>query len=310
LNFFLKSSSFSPDYFVLQAKSSRPQGSDSGASDTSSSDSSDSESDSESSASGGQPQTVVNGVPVSAQPGSETSDENDSDGESDADSDAPAKAAPPSSDDDDDDSDDQSAPARNAKTNPKEDESSQESSSDSSDGEGDIAMKDGTSTLAAANKRKADADAIPPSKKAKLETSTPSDSASATIWIGNLSWNVDDDWLRTEYEGYGELVSARVQMDRNSGRSRGFAYVEFKDVSAAQAAVDDKTKEIDGRTPRVDFAPPRSAPDQTKRAKAFNDQISEPSSTLFVGNLSFDASEDAYVHLIEPIMMTTDIPLN
>jgi len=104
---------------------------------------------------------------------------------------------------------------------------------------------------------------------------------------------VDDDWLKTEFESYGEVVSARVQMDRNSGRSRGFGYVELKDIAHAKAAVADTSKEIDGRAPRVDFAPARSAPDPTKRAKAFNDKVSEPSSILFVGNLSFDATEDA-----------------
>ena len=279
-------------------KSSGPQESDDSTSDSSSSGS-------ESPASGGRPQAAANGLSVKA---SKTAAESDSDTDSDSDSeDAPvakSKVALPSSDDDDN-SDDQ--------TDTGKDKSSQVSSSDSSDSsdeEGDVVMKDGTSTTA--NKRKADADAVPPPKKAKLETSESSNPASATIWIGNLSWNVDDDWLKTEYEGYGELVSARVQMDRNSGRSRGFAYVEFKDVSAAQTAVDDKAKEIDGRAPRVDFAPPRApprgAPDQTKRA--FNDKISEPTSVLFVGNLSFDATEDAYVLLIEPITMMTDSPIN
>lgn len=155
-------------------------------------------------------------------------------------------------------------------------------------------MKDGT-VPATTGKRKAEVEAVEPAKKAKVSEDASLNAPSSTIWIGNLSWNVDDDWLKTEFETYGELVSARVQMDRNSGRSRGFGYVEFKEMSAAQAAVDDHTKEIDGRAPRVDFAPPRSAPDPAKRAKAFDDKVSEPSSILFVGNLSFDATEDGYV---------------
>ncbi|KAF8313390.1 RNA-binding domain-containing protein, partial [Clavulina sp. PMI_390] len=119
------------------------------------------------------------------------------------------------------------------------------------------------------------------------------------LWVGNLSWNVDDAWLKSEFETYGEVISARVQVDRASGRSRGFAYVEFKEMSAAQAAIADSSKEIDGRAPRLDFAPVRTAPDQTKRARAFDDKVSEPSSILFVGNLSFDATEDAYVLFME-----------
>lgn len=243
--------------------------------ESSSSESSDSDSDSKSSSSD-EPQPAVTG---SRKLAPKTSKESDSDSDSDSDSESDAKPK---------------LSAAKAKTHLESDKSSS-SSSDSSDEEKDVVMTNESSTLATANKRKADAGATPPSKKPKLEANDSSNSTSTTIWVGNLSWNVDDDWLRTEFEGYGEVVSARVQMDRASGRSRGFGYVEFKDAAVAQAAVNDKSKEIDGRTPRIDIAPPRSAPDQTKRAKAFNDQKSEPSSILFVGNLSFDATEDGYV---------------
>lgn len=244
-----------------------------------------------------------------------SSDSDDSDSDSEATPAVAASKAPAvvaakdedSSDSESDDSDDSDAkPATKAAVAPKKAaaataESSGDSSEDSDDSEdddGDATMKDGTETAAvsAGGKRKAESDAVAPVKKAKLDADdaeTSTNAASNTIWIGNLSWNVDDDWLKTEFESYGELVSARVQMDRNTGRSRGFGYVEFKELSSAQAAVDDKTKEIDGRAPRVDFAPARTAPDPTKRAKAFNDTVSAPSAILFVGNLAFDATEDA-----------------
>jgi len=61
-----------------------------------------------------------------------------------------------------------------------------------------------------------------PVKKAKSdEPAAEEDEASKTIWVGQLSWNVDDAWLKTEFEEFGEVVSARVVMDRDSGRSRG-----------------------------------------------------------------------------------------
>lgn len=236
------------------------------------------------------------GLASSNAPGPDSS----SDSESESDEVAPTstKKAVDSSSDSSDDSDDASvAKAEKTTKAPSGDSSNDSSDNEQSDEDGDVAMKDGTANGVAppASKRKAEPETVAPAKKAKLSSDgdVSSNPSSATIWIGNLSWNVDDDWLKTEFESYGELVSARVQTDRSSGRSRGFAYVEFKDIESAKAAVADTTKEIDGRSPRVDFAPPRSAPDQAKRARAFDDKVSDPSSILFVGNLSFDATEDA-----------------
>ena len=112
-----------------------------------------------------------------------------------------------------------------------------------------------------------------------------------------MSWNVDDEWLYREFEEFGELTGARVVTDRDSGRSKGFGYVEF--VNAADAATALKAKkgtQIDGREANVDFSTPRdnSAPKEraNNRAKDFGDSQSPPSDTLFLGNLSFGANED------------------
>ena len=112
-----------------------------------------------------------------------------------------------------------------------------------------------------------------------------------------MSWNVDDEWLYREFEEFGELTGARVVTDRESGRSKGFGYVEF--VNAADAATALKAKkgtQIDGREANVDFSTPRdnSAPKDraNNRAKDFGDSQSPPSDTLFLGNLSFGANED------------------
>lgn len=112
-----------------------------------------------------------------------------------------------------------------------------------------------------------------------------------------MSWNVDDEWLYREFEEFGELTGARVVTDRESGRSKGFGYVEF--VNAADAATALKAKkgtQIDGREANVDFSTPRdnSAPKEraNNRAKDFGDSQSPPSDTLFLGNLSFGANED------------------
>ena len=114
-----------------------------------------------------------------------------------------------------------------------------------------------------------------------------------TVFVGKLSWNVDNDWLSTEFAPMGEIVSARVVMDRQSGRSKGFGYVDFADAASAAKAVKEMSgKEIDGREINVDFGSNRQAnPDG--RAKAFGDKLSAPSETLFIANLSFNATEDS-----------------
>jgi RNA recognition motif-containing protein len=77
------------------------------------------------------------------------------------------------------------------------------------------------------------------------------------LFVGNLPWSTDDQSLQAMFEEFGEIVSARVITDRESGRSRGFGFVEFADEAAAQAAVDGiNGKEIDGRAINVDFARP------------------------------------------------------
>ncbi|KDQ65125.1 hypothetical protein JAAARDRAFT_168025 [Jaapia argillacea MUCL 33604] len=117
--------------------------------------------------------------------------------------------------------------------------------------------------------------------------------ATKTIFVGRLSWNVDNDQLAQAFTECGEVISARVQMDRNTGKSRGFGYVEFATTEAVDAALAMNGMEIDGRPVNIDKS---SSPDKSaqrdKRAKTFGDTTSPPSATLFVGNLSFDTEED------------------
>ncbi|KEZ75783.1 RNA recognition motif domain-containing protein [Salinisphaera hydrothermalis] len=78
------------------------------------------------------------------------------------------------------------------------------------------------------------------------------------IYVGNLSWNSTDDDLRTAFEAFGEVSSAKVIMDRETGRSRGFGFVEMSDDSAAREAIEGMNgKDLQGRTLRVNEARPR-----------------------------------------------------
>lgn len=78
------------------------------------------------------------------------------------------------------------------------------------------------------------------------------------LYVGNLSWGVNDESLRAAFAECGEVVSAQVSIDRMTGRSRGFAFVEFGTAEEAQAAIARwNEQELDGRPLRVNVAMPR-----------------------------------------------------
>ena len=136
-----------------------------------------------------------------------------------------------------------------------------------------------------------------PAKKAKTTNGSeavakPEDGSTKTIFVGNLSWAVDNDRLSQEFADCGEVVSARVQLDRNTGKSRGFGYVTFATAEAVDAAIAlNGTKEVDGRTLNLDKSTD-VGPSREKRAQAFGDVRGAPSKVLFVGNLSWNTVED------------------
>ncbi|KAF9281929.1 hypothetical protein BGZ88_011294 [Linnemannia elongata] len=178
----------------------------------------------------------------------------------------------------------------------KKDDSSDSDSSDS-DSDNEEEKKEESSESAASsdseasnNKRKNEAAAETSAKKSKTEDEA-APAASATVFVGGLSWNVDNDWLRTEFTECGEILDVRVITDRDSQRSKGFAYVEFATAEGANAALALAGKEIDGRSIRVDLSEAR--PKKEAGAKTFNNAPQgEASDTLFIGNLSFNATED------------------
>lgn len=68
------------------------------------------------------------------------------------------------------------------------------------------------------------------------------------LFVGNLSWNTDDDSLRDAFSEYGDVDDAVVVRERDTGRSRGFGFVTFSDASAGEAAVNGMNgQELDGR---------------------------------------------------------------
>ncbi len=79
------------------------------------------------------------------------------------------------------------------------------------------------------------------------------------IYVGNLAYSVSDDELRDAFAAYGEVARAKVIMDRDTGRSKGFGFVEMPNDSEAQAAIDGLNEQpINGRNVRVNEARPRN----------------------------------------------------
>lgn len=81
---------------------------------------------------------------------------------------------------------------------------------------------------------------------------------STKLFVGNLSFRTSSEDLRTAFSAAGNVESASVIEDRETGRSRGFAFVEMATPEEAQAAIDAfHGKEIDGRALTVNEAKPR-----------------------------------------------------
>ncbi|RIA83856.1 hypothetical protein C1645_699171 [Glomus cerebriforme] len=135
------------------------------------------------------------------------------------------------------------------------------------------------------------------SSKRKLESSNSNSpkktkvgensSECKTVFVGRLSFNVDSEWLRQEFEEAGEVVDVRIIYNKDTGKSKGFGYVEFATAEGASNAMKFAGKEIDGKAINVDFADKKSNNNISR-----DTSISEVSNTLFVGNLAFNVNED------------------
>src|SRR5579872_5576320 len=79
------------------------------------------------------------------------------------------------------------------------------------------------------------------------------------IYVGNLSYEATQDDLRQAFEAHGEVSSVSIIMDKMTGRSRGFGFVEMPDQAAGQAAINAlNLQEIRGRAMTVNEAKPKT----------------------------------------------------
>jgi len=78
------------------------------------------------------------------------------------------------------------------------------------------------------------------------------------VYVGNLSYDLSEEDLKSAFEEYGEVTSAKIISDRYSGRSKGFAFIEMSSDDEAKAAIEGLTgKELAGRAIVVNEARPR-----------------------------------------------------
>lgn len=294
--------------------------------DDSEDDSDDSEDDEEEEAApaktNGVKASKVNGTAKkpAADDDDDDSEDDSEDDESDSDDEAAPQAKAGAADDtsdesasSDEESDEEEAPVK-TKANgvAKDDEEDDDEDSDDSDD------SDEEEDEAPSKKRKADAVSTPASKKTKTEVTTPSAGEGVkNLFVGGLSWNIDEEWLAREFEEFGEVVGARIITDRESGRSKGYGYVEFAEADSAAKALEAKHESmIDGRQVRVDFSTPRQPRDQNtprdfsnQRANKFGDQTGNPTDTLFCGNLSFDCTNEAVSEAFDEFGSITSVRL-
>ena len=81
---------------------------------------------------------------------------------------------------------------------------------------------------------------------------------SKKLFVGSLPWAVNDDGLKQAFSAYGKVVSATVVVDRRSGRSKGFGFVEMENDSEAKAAIEALNgSELNGRNIVVNEAKPK-----------------------------------------------------
>ena len=80
------------------------------------------------------------------------------------------------------------------------------------------------------------------------------------LYIGNLSYSVRDDDLHQQFSPFGQVQSAKVMMERDTGRSKGFGFVEMSSGSEAEAAIQAMHgKNMGGRDLTVNIARPMEA---------------------------------------------------
>ncbi|MDD7805117.1 MAG: RNA-binding protein [Endozoicomonas sp. (ex Botrylloides leachii)] len=85
-----------------------------------------------------------------------------------------------------------------------------------------------------------------------------------TLYVGNLAYSADEQDLDIAFSSYGSVDDIKLMRDRETGRSRGFAFITFSTDAEAHAAMDMNGKDVSGRPLRVNLAKEKPAKPQQK----------------------------------------------
>lgn len=95
---------------------------------------------------------------------------------------------------------------------------------------------------------------------------------STKLYVGNLPYSVTDSTLKDNFAEFGAVSSAKVMMDRDTGNSKGFGFVEMGSAEAAQAAITALNgMSVDGRSIVVNVARPRGEGGASPRSGGYSD---------------------------------------
>ncbi|KAJ7294380.1 hypothetical protein O6H91_Y260900 [Diphasiastrum complanatum] len=86
------------------------------------------------------------------------------------------------------------------------------------------------------------------------------DTTLTKVFVGGLAWETHRETMRRHFEHFGEILEAVVITDKNTGRSKGYGFVTFRDPEAARRACEDPTPVIDGRRANCNLASLGSRP--------------------------------------------------
>ncbi|XP_013637896.1 PREDICTED: nucleolin 1-like [Brassica oleracea var. oleracea] len=159
-----------------------------------------------------------------------------------------AKAESSSEDDSSDESDDESEESEDEKPASKKDSSSDDSDSDESESEDEKETP---------KKKNSDAEMVDAEQKQLKTPSTPATGGSKTLFVANLSFNVERSDVENFFKDVGDVVDVRFAMSKDDGRFRGFGHVEFATAEQAQKALELHGTSMLGRDIRLDVAQER-----------------------------------------------------
>ncbi|MBQ7074176.1 RNA-binding protein [bacterium] len=105
------------------------------------------------------------------------------------------------------------------------------------------------------------------------------------LFISGVNWSMRGNDLKETFSKYGEIIFARVVLDKETKRSKGFGFVEFANEADAQTAKDEMDgQEVRGRAIKVDFAkedPEKMIKRETEKSESSNEDETEIDETAF-----------------------------